>query len=316
MPIQRQPQQSRPFPRAPLAPHQARLWLGGLCLAGLAASAGAADGKLLLTGGVSSIDGAGGGGLTPWALTTGYGTEGQAGATAFITRSVTQDYALNDHGVAASWDERFEASLARQRFDTGATGAALSLPGLKLQQDIVGLKWRLAGDAVLESDSWMPQVAVGVQFKHLDAGGLAPTLDALGAARHGRDFYISATKLLLAEGLLLNGTRRATKANQNGLLGFGGTEHDRNRLMPEISVAGLLRKDMAVGAEVRAKPDNLNPSILGHGLREESWKDLFIAWAPNKHLSLTLARVDLGRIVPAVATRRQTGTYLSAQLAY
>ena len=94
MPIQRQPQQSRPSPRAPLAPHQARLWLSGLCLAGLAASAGAADGKLLLTGGVSSIDGAGGGGLTPWALTTGYGTEGQAGATAFITRSVTQDYEI------------------------------------------------------------------------------------------------------------------------------------------------------------------------------------------------------------------------------
>jgi hypothetical protein len=316
MPITPPPPHAKPLTRRPQPPHKRHHWLGGLCLGFLAASAGAADGKLLLTGGVSSIDGAGGGGLTPWAVTTGYGSEGQAGATAFVTRAVTQDYALNDYGVAASWDERFELSLARQRFDTGGTGAALSLPGLTLQQDIVGLKWRVAGDAVLESDSWMPQIAVGAQLKQLDAGGLAPTLDALGAARHGRDFYVSATKLLLAEGVLLNGTLRATKANQNGLLGFGGTEHDHYRLMPEVSVAWLLRKDLALGAEYRAKPDNLNPSILGTGLREEDWKDLFIAWAPNKHISLTLARVDLGRIVPAVAPRRQTGTYLSAQIAF
>jgi len=31
---------------------------------------------------------------------------------------------------------------------------------------------------------------------------------------------------------------------------------------------------------------------------------------------LTLAYVDLGRIVPAVVTRRQQGAYLSAQVAF
>jgi hypothetical protein len=81
-------------------------------------------------------------------------------------------------------------------------------------------------------------------------------------------------------------------------------------------VAWLLRRDLAIGAEYRAKPDNLNPSPLGAGLKEDDWADVFVAWAPNKHLSLTLAWVDLGRIVPAVATRRQTGAYVSAQLAY
>ena len=34
-------------------------------------------GKLLLTGGVTQIEGAGGGGLTPWALIGGYGSDGQ-----------------------------------------------------------------------------------------------------------------------------------------------------------------------------------------------------------------------------------------------
>jgi len=40
--------------------------------------------RLLATGGVSQIEGAGGGGLTPWALITGYGTDAQIGGTAFL----------------------------------------------------------------------------------------------------------------------------------------------------------------------------------------------------------------------------------------
>ncbi len=41
---------------------------------------------------------------------------------------------------------------------------------------------------------------------------------------------------------------------------------------------------------------------------------MFVAWAPSKNLSLTLAYVDLGRIVPGITRdRRQTGWYISAQ---
>ena len=274
------------------------------------------NGKLLLTGGVSSIDGAAGGGLTPWAVIGSYASRGQWGGTAFVTGVKTQEYQLIDFGVAASYDERIELSLARQDFDTGITGTALGLPGLHLKQNIFGAKLRVAGDAVLDSDNLMPQIAVGLQYKSLSAGGLAPTLDALGAKDSGTDLYVSATKLFLAQGLLANLTLRATKANQNGLLGFGGTDNSSYRLQPEVSLAYLLAKNLAIGAEYRTKPDNLNPSALGDGLREDDWKDVFIAWAPNKHLSLTLAYVDLGRIVPAVVPKRQTGAYLSAQLAF
>ena len=274
------------------------------------------NGKLLLTGGVSSIDGAAGGGLTPWGMTASYATQGQFGFTAHGTRVTTQDYAMNAYGLAAGIGDRVEVSLARQDFDTGATGAALGLPGLHLKQDIVGLKWHFAGDAVLDSDSWMPQLAVGLQHKRVDAAGLEPTLRLLGADLSGTDLYLSATKLFLAQGVLVNGTLRITKANQNGLLGFGGTEHDHYSLQPEVSLAWLLRKDLAIGAEYRAKPDNLNPSALGAGLKEDDWADLFIAWAPCKTFSLTLAYVDLGHIVPAVVAKRQTGAYVSAQLAF
>ena len=79
----------------------------------------------------------------------------------------------------------------------------------------------------------------------------------------------------------------------------------------------MLSPQLALGAEWRAKPDNLDHSVLGTGaLREDDWKDLFLAWAPNKQLSLTLAYVDLGRIAPALQPRRQRGGYLSVQLAF
>jgi hypothetical protein len=291
-----------------------------LALAGAPAAAQSSShgGKLLLTGGVSSIDGAAGGGLTPWAVTGGYGTAGEPGGSAFVTRAKTQDYGLTVYGAALSYGDRIEVSFARQDFDTGPVGGALGLDGLRLKQDIVGAKVRLAGDAVLESDSWMPQIALGVEYKKANADRLESTLAAFGAKDSGTDIYLSATKLFLAQGILLNGTLRATKANQNGLLGFGATGHDSYTLQPEVSVAWLLHKSVAIGAEYRAKPDNFQDNTaLGAGsLDEDDWADLFIAWAPSKHFSLTAAYVDLGKIVPGVVQRRQTGGYISAQLAF
>ena len=283
-----------------------------------AQSVTAGSGKLLLTGGVSSIDGAAGGGLTPWAVTSSYATRGEFGATAFATRVRTRDYSLGTYGVAMAFSDRAEVSLAQQNFDTGNNLAPLGLPGLHLKLDIVGLKLRVAGDAVLDSDSRMPQIAVGALYKRARPGALGLTLTgALGAKAQGTDLYVSATKLFLAQGILVNGTLRATQANQNGLLGFGGAQGDGYRLQPEFSLAWLLNKGIALGFEYRFKPDNLNQSVLGSGaLKEDDWADLFVAWAPSKHFSLTLAYVELGKIVPALQPRRQSGAYVSAQLAF
>jgi hypothetical protein len=56
---------------------------------------------------------------------------------------------------------------------------------------------------------------------------------------------------------------------------------------------------------------------LGNGLQADDWKDVFVAWAPSKNMSLTAAYVDLGRIVPATTQQnKQTGTYLSLQVSY
>ncbi|MBE7941218.1 MULTISPECIES: DUF3034 family protein [Ramlibacter] len=298
-------------------------------LAALSFQAQADTGKLLLTGGVSSIDGAAGGGLTPWAVIGSNASEGEWGLSAHASRLHTRDYGLTTYGVAAGWNERVEVSLARQDFDASPAIALNGIapfgiqPGEHLKLDIFGAKLRVAGDAVLDSDSLMPQVAVGIEHKQLHPGSLGGVIDFLGAKRSGTDVYVSATKLLLGPGVLLNATLRNTQANENGLLGFGAAAPGRasRSWQAELSAAYLLRHDIAVGAEYRFKPNNLEAlgraAGLGSALHESDWKDVFIAWAPTHHLSFTLAWVDLGRVVPGITgSRRQSGAYAAAQVAF
>ncbi len=282
------------------------------------AGAQAETGKLLLTGGVSSIDGAAGGGLTPWAVIGSNATDGEIGGSAYISNLGTKDYGLNFYGAAVGVKDRFEFSIAQQDLDTRSAVAVLGLPGLRLKQTIVGAKVKVAGDAILDSDTLMPQIAVGLQYKTLGSTGLDGTLTALGAKRNGVDLYVSATKLFLGSSFLVNGTLRATKANQNGLLGYGSTGNDSYSLQPEFSIAYLVSKNVVVGAEYRSMRNKLNfATAAGNGTRSEDWKDIFVAWAPTKNVSLTLAYVDLGVIVPATtASRKQQGVYVSAQLAF
>ena len=289
----------------------------------------AETGKLVLTGGVSSIDGAAGGGLTPWAVIGSNATAGEIGVTANVSRLSTQNYGLTTYGAALGYRERVEVSLAQQNFNAGPALALNGIapfgvsPGQHVKMDIAGLKVRVAGDAILESDSLMPQVAVGVEYKRTHPGSIGSVLDFLGTRTSGTDLYVSATKLFLAQGVLVNATLRNTNANQNGLLGFGSAAPGRNSRswQPEVSVALLLRPNLAIGAEYRRMPNNLEAlgraAGLGDALRADDWKDVFVAWAPSKNLSLTLAYVQLGRIVPGITdNRKQSGAYLSAQVAF
>ena len=264
------------------------------------------SGKLLLTGGVTQIEGAAGGGLTPWAVIGGYGTRDQISGNAYYTRVNVSDYTLQSYGALVGIRDRIELSVSRQTFDTEAVGAALGLGnGFTIRQDTYGLKMKVAGDAVLEQDRWMPQIAVGVQHKRNSEAGLLAAIGAKSAS--GTDVYISATKLYLAQSLLLNATVRLTKANQFGILGFGGDRHDDYKPQFEGSAAYLINRNLAIGAEYRSKPDNLN---IAH--ENDAW-DAFIAWAPEKHVSLTVAYVDLGNIV---IRDNQRGWYASLQVGF
>ncbi|MCP1375650.1 DUF3034 family protein [Dyella lutea] len=274
--------------------------LAALALSPAVAHAG--DGRLLATGGVTEVEGSAGGGLVPWAVLAGYGTRDQVGATAFRTRLDLPDYRLDAWGAAFTWHNRVELSVARDRFDLGTLGRAIGLPGAALRQDVTGAKLRLAGDLVY--GPW-PQLAVGVQRKRL----LDFTIPRLVGARRdrGTDVYLAASQVLLGAAggynLLWNVTLRSTAANQFGLLGFGGDRGGR-RLVGEGSLAVLLDPHVAVGAEYRQKPDHLSFA------RESRAADLFVAWFPDKHVSLTAAYVTLG---PVAGLRDQRGWYLSLQ---
>nr|WP_230408448.1 DUF3034 family protein [Undibacterium flavidum] len=268
-------------------------------------------GKLTATGGVSQVEGAGGGGLTPWALITGYGTRDSYGANVHYTQANTQDYRLKTFGAAFGIADQVEFSIAQQEF----TGSLAPLNKLNLKQDIFGVKVKLAGDAVYDQAGWMPQIAAGLQYKRdANIGGLGAlgvtSVKQLGAKDdHGIDFYVSATKIYLAQSLLVNGTIRMTKANQMGLLGFGGDKKDQYQAQLEGSLAYLINRKLVVGAEYRMKPRNLGVD------NEKDFSDVFVAYFPTKNFSVTAAYVQLGDITVFNPTK-QRGWYLSMQAGF
>ncbi|MDX2224994.1 MAG: DUF3034 family protein [Rhodospirillaceae bacterium] len=260
----------------------------------------------MATSGVSQVEGAAGGGLVPWALIAGYGTRDGIGASAHLTHVKVSDFALTTGGVAVGFFDRVELSYARQWFDTGRAGARLGLgEDFTFHQDVVGAKVKLFGDAVFDQDRWWPQVSAGAQYKNADRSNI---LAALGArSDDGVDLYLAATKLFLAQSLLVNGTVRLTKANQFGILGFGGNRGAGYEPQLETSAALLVSRRLAVGAEFRTKPNNLAFA------REQDAFDLFAAYFLNKNLSLTAAYVDLGDVA---LQGGQKGVYLSIQAGF
>lgn len=287
-----------------------RLLMGVAMAAALTAPAAADElrngTKLLLTGGVSTIEGSGGGGLSTWATTTGYGDDEGVGANVHGTFVSLPDFEFRSWGVAAAAYDRVEVSYARQSFDTQDAGALLGLgKGFTFNQDVVGVKVVLLGDAVYDQDRWLPQVAVGAQYKKNDQGAIVAAVGGLDD--DGIDYYVAATKVLLDQSLVLNGTVRMTKANQTGLLGFGGPKGDDYNPEFEGSVAWLASKRLAFGAEYRTKTGNLAFA------KEDDWFDVFAAWAINKNLSVTAAYVDLGDIA---TFKDQRGVYISLQAGF
>ena len=260
-------------------------------------------GKMLLTGGVSSVEGAAGGGLASWALIAGNETNAGIGATAHVTYVALPEFDLASGGVAIGFKDRVELSYARQIFDTRQAGAALGLgQGYKFSQDIYGLKVRLIGDAIYDQDKLLPQISVGVQHNRANRGAVITAIG--GRASAGTDFYVAATKILLAQSVVVNGTVRFTKANQFGLLGFGGDLNNSYKTEFEGSAGLLVKRNLLLGAEYRTKPSNLGFA------REQNGFDLFAALAVSKNIAVTAAYADLGDIA---TVKKQRGLFLSLQ---
>ncbi|MBF7074869.1 DUF3034 family protein [Glaciecola sp. MH2013] len=252
-----------------------------------------AEGKLLATAGLSQVEGSGGGGLVPWATLSGYDSHDELSLSVSVSSAELNDYRLAVQTLSASFYDRVEVSVAQQRFD-------LKTSGVDIKQHIIGLKYKLYGDAVY---GYSPQLSLGLQHKKNEDATIP---NALGAASSsGTDIYFAATKVHLGAisgyNTVWNLTARATKANELGILGFGGPSNDRYELMVEASAGILLSRNLVIGVEYRQKPDNLN-------LGEDDWFDVFFSYIPNKNLSLTVAWTELGSIAGAA---KQDGLYIS-----
>ncbi|WMB74139.1 DUF3034 family protein [Shewanella oncorhynchi] len=252
--------------------------------------------RVVTTSGGTMIEGSAGGGIVPWAVINGYGSSGEWSATAMATGVYVDDFTLKVIGASLSFDNRFELSVARQTFDLDTMGGELG-------QDIFGVKYKLAGELLYTA---MPQIALGAQYKRVDDFAIP---QAVGARDDwGLDMYVAASKVffdaIAGRNVLLNGTVRATKANQTGLLGFGTQANHDYQFVLEASAAVLLTDNVALGIEYRQKPDELAFA------REDDWQDVFLAWFINKHLSVVTAYANLGSIA---GFEEQRGWYLSVE---
>lgn len=259
----------------------------------------AQNGKLLATSGVGPVEGGSGGGLVPWAMIGGYATQEEIGFNTTFSEADVNDYTLSSHGISAGFYDRLEISMAQLRFeDKQGT--------IDIKQNVFGLKTRLYGDAIYGA---YPQVSLGVQHKTLIDQTTAKALNASDS--NGTDIYLSAAKIWLNGPLqrtaLLNANIRYSKANQLGLLGYGTSDHNDAELLFELAGAVFINRHIAVGMEYRQKPDNIN------GLPEDDWQDVFVAYFPNKSVSLTFAYLQLGEIA---TLKNQNGYYVSLQAAF
>ncbi|MFK8082195.1 MAG: DUF3034 family protein [Granulosicoccus sp.] len=255
--------------------------------------------RIIATGGGTMLEGSAGGGLVPWAILSGYSDEDEFGGALGISHVKAKDFSLDAAAIAINWHNRIELSFARQRFDIDKVAA-----GEHLQQDIVGAKVRLAGDLVYTR---VPQIAFGIQYKRNSSFTIPNAVGALDD--NDIDVYLTASKVWLNgpfnRSVLASGTLRATRANQLGLLGFGGDNNRDHELMLEVSAGLFFNRHWVIGAEYRQKPDNLG------ALKEDDWQDVFIGWFPNKRVSVVLAWAGLGSIA---GFDNQDSYYLSVQL--
>jgi len=286
-----------------------RKFLPLLTLGLLASPVATADvgSRIWATGGVTSIEGSAGGGLVPWAMLGSYADDEEWGGTLALSRAEVDDYTLAVAGAGLNWNNRVEVTVARQTLDLDSLVFALKdgfgLEQDELNQDIFGFKVRLAGDVLYSP--W-GQWSAGVQHKR-QRDFTVP--NAIGARDDsGTDVYVSGSKVFFAavfgRNLLVNATVRGTRANQGGLLGFGGDLNNGYEVMAEGGVGVFINRQWLLGAEYRQKPDNLSFA------REDDWWDVFIAWVPDRRLAVTAAFVNLGDVA---TLKDQQGVYLSLQ---
>ncbi|GAA4356842.1 DUF3034 family protein [Kangiella marina] len=271
-------------------------FLIGFFLVGLHSTDLAAGSRILATSGINTVEGAAGGGITPWAVISGYSSSDEWSATGHYSAVRLDDFDLDVLGASVSYNNRIEVSVTKQSLDVIPLNTSI-------EQQIFSVKARLYGDIIY--GSW-PQISAGIIHKDNQDFAVPQLLGARDDS--GTDYYLAASKLVLhgvgGYNWLFNASARYSNANQNGLLGFGDVNNSEKKWLAEASFAVLPREDLAIGMEYRQQPNVLA------SVEEDSWKDFFVAWFVNKNLSISAAYVDLGTIA---GLPDQTGYYINFQ---
>jgi Protein of unknown function (DUF3034). len=257
------------------------------------------------------LEGAGGGGVNPWALIANGGKNVVTPAV-FGTYVTTRNYNLYSAGVNFSILNKAEIYYDHQYLGLpGSLSAALATNSI--EQNIIGAKFQAYGGSGL-----IPAIAVGINY-HM-TNKYVPKI--LGVHHNGADFYVAATGIYPVAGsnLLLDADLYVTKSNYMGLLGQGGPKQNSYHVEGGASIGYFLAKDVVLGAELRTFPtNNLTPDNgalgAGNSFKQSAWYDGYIAYMPNPHLSVVAAFVDLGNMVDAPHIKsynaNQNGFYLN-----
>ncbi|WP_298136626.1 DUF3034 family protein [Acidiferrobacter sp.] len=281
------------------------------------------------------IEGAGGGGLNPWALIANGSSKHIVTPAVFGTFGTTPEYDLYSAGVNLSISKYAEVYYTHQYMGLPESMTATLDSGVKsgflptdvtnlnsVEQDIIGGKLQ-----VYHGSGLIPAIAVGMNY-HMTS---APLPLALTAHANGADYYVTGTGIypLLGSHIVLNADLYITRSNYLGLLGQGGADHRSYSAQGGASVGYFVAKDVVVGAEWRSFPGNnlaaaqaylaTQMADPGVDMKQSDWYDGFIAYMPNPKFSVVAAILDLGNmanIPPDSNNANQNGFYVSMNAAF
>lgn len=273
--------------------------VGGACLLGLSAGAHAA---------VTMVEGAAGSGTVPWALLSG---GKPSGAFTYID---VGDFRTFNIGFSTTFADRVEVSAIRNVVDLGANDIQKIVSGVAGQQtgninfDVLGVKVKL-----LDMSDNLPQIAVGAYYKRTDLDEDVVNVVNCGTAARafggtcdddddsGWDAYIVATKVFPvgSKKVLLNLALQYGKGNQLGILGFS----DDSNIEAGLTAGYFIADNLVFGFDYRWKPDE-SPVF-----EEDDWWDIWMAWFPDKNVSIVAAYANLGDIVKEAADLNDDGAF-------
>ena len=249
-----------------------------------------------------TIEGTGGVILVPTAYLANPAAEGAVGLPAFGAYFANLDHKnLSTFSITETLWSRVELGYAYNNLQLGELEDIM--PAIDTSHVVMhnfNVRALLVAENALDT-SWIPAITAGVHYKRnedIDAidKRLAGALDGLGVKDDdGVDFTLVGTKTIasgLGRPVILSIGGRATEASHLGLFGFV----DHYKVMLETSVVCLLTGNLALAAEYRMKPDELE-QLPGVVESEDNWWDVGLAYIVNEHLSVAAGYVQYGEVL-------------------